>query len=53
MKIELAKHSGFCSGVRNAVNRIVDEINNYDEEILIDGPLIHSPQTVEILEKRV
>ena len=52
MKIELAKHSGFCTGVRNAVNRIVDEINNCDEDILINGPLIHSPQTVKILEKR-
>lgn len=52
MKIELAKHSGFCVGVRNAVNKIVKEINNCDENILIHGPLIHSPQTVEILEKR-
>jgi len=52
MKIELAKHSGFCTGVRNAVNRIVDEINSCDEDILINGPLIHSPQTVQILEKR-
>ena len=52
MKIELAKHSGFCVGVRNAVNKIVKEINNCDDNILIHGPLIHSPQTVEILEKR-
>jgi 4-hydroxy-3-methylbut-2-enyl diphosphate reductase len=52
MKIELAKHSGFCTGVRNAVNKIVDEINSCDEDILINGPLIHSPQTVKILEER-
>lgn len=52
MKIELAKHSGFCIGVKNAVNKIVDEINRCDENILIHGPLIHSPQTVNILEKR-
>ncbi|MFH0974742.1 MAG: 4-hydroxy-3-methylbut-2-enyl diphosphate reductase [Spirochaetota bacterium] len=52
MKIELAKHSGFCIGVRNAVTRIVEEINNCNEEIFIHGSLIHSPQTVSILEKR-
>jgi (E)-4-hydroxy-3-methyl-but-2-enyl pyrophosphate reductase len=52
MKIELAKHSGFCAGVKKAVNKIVDEINNCGEEIYIQGPLIHSPQTVSILEKR-
>ncbi len=52
MKIELAKNSGFCAGVRNAVNKIVHEINNCNEEILIHGSLIHSPQTVSILEKR-
>jgi (E)-4-hydroxy-3-methyl-but-2-enyl pyrophosphate reductase len=52
MKIELAKHSGFCIGVKNAVNKIVDEINNCGENIFIQGPLIHSPQTVKILEKR-
>jgi (E)-4-hydroxy-3-methyl-but-2-enyl pyrophosphate reductase len=52
LKIELAKHSGFCTGVKKAVNRIVDEINNCGEEIYIQGPLIHSPQTVNILEKR-
>jgi 4-hydroxy-3-methylbut-2-enyl diphosphate reductase IspH len=52
MKIELAKHSGFCTGVKDAVNRIVDEINNCDENIFIQGPIIHSPQTVKILEKR-
>jgi (E)-4-hydroxy-3-methyl-but-2-enyl pyrophosphate reductase len=52
LKIELAKHSGFCVGVKNAVNKIVDEINNCGEEIFIHGPIIHSPQTVKILEKR-
>ncbi len=52
MKIELAKHSGFCTGVKKAINKIVGEINTCGEEIYIQGPIIHSPQTVEILEKR-
>jgi 4-hydroxy-3-methylbut-2-enyl diphosphate reductase IspH len=42
MKIELARHSGFCAGVRKAVNKIVKEISNSSDEILIHGPLIHN-----------
>jgi (E)-4-hydroxy-3-methyl-but-2-enyl pyrophosphate reductase len=52
MKIELARHSGFCMGVRDAILTIVEELNTTSEEILVFGPLIHNPQTVEILGKR-
>lgn len=52
MKIEMAKHSGFCMGVRNAILKIVDELNSSDENILVYGPLIHNPQSVEVLKKR-
>lgn len=52
MKIELAKNSGFCMGVRDAILRIVHEINTTDEIIHVYGPLIHNPQTIEVLQKR-
>ncbi|HPA72677.1 MAG TPA: 4-hydroxy-3-methylbut-2-enyl diphosphate reductase [Spirochaetota bacterium] len=52
MKIELSSHSGFCMGVRSAVLRIVNEINNSGGEIFVHGPIIHNPQTISILEKR-
>ncbi len=52
MKIEMAKHSGFCMGVRNAILKIVDELNSSQENILVYGPLIHNPQSVEVLRKR-
>lgn len=52
MKIELARHSGFCSGVRGAVVRIVGELGRSEDDICIYGPLIHNPQTVEILDSR-
>ena len=52
MKIEMAKHSGFCMGVRNAILRIVDELNQSQENILVYGPLIHNPQSVEVLKKK-
>jgi (E)-4-hydroxy-3-methyl-but-2-enyl pyrophosphate reductase len=52
MKIILARHSGFCMGVRNAILRIVHEINASDEELCVYGPLIHNPQTIEVLHGR-
>ncbi len=52
MKIEMAKHSGFCMGVRNAVLKIVNELNTAEEEIYVYGPLIHNPQTINVLKDR-
>ncbi len=39
-------------GVRDAILRIVTEINSSKENILVHGPLIHNPQTIEILHGR-
>jgi 4-hydroxy-3-methylbut-2-enyl diphosphate reductase len=52
MKIEMAKNSGFCMGVRKAILRIVDELNSSEEKIFMYGPLIHNPQTIEVLKNR-
>ena len=52
MKIEMAKHSGFCMGVRKAVLRIVNELNSSDDKIYMHGSLIHNPQTIEVLKNR-
>lgn len=52
MKIEMAKNSGFCMGVRKAVIKIVDELNSSKESIYMYGPLIHNPQTIEVLKNR-
>lgn len=52
MKIELSRYSGFCMGVRDAVLKIVRELNKTHEKILVYGSLIHNPQTVEILGQR-
>jgi (E)-4-hydroxy-3-methyl-but-2-enyl pyrophosphate reductase len=52
MRITLARHSGFCMGVRNAILRIIHEINSSHDEVYMYGPLIHNPQTVELLHTR-
>jgi (E)-4-hydroxy-3-methyl-but-2-enyl pyrophosphate reductase len=52
MKIELARNSGFCMGVRDAVLSLVKELNTTGEHILVYGPLIHNPQTMSVLNAR-
>jgi len=52
MKIEMAKNSGFCMGVRKAVLRIVNELNSSNDKIYMYGSLIHNPQTIEVLKNR-
>ncbi len=39
-------------GVRNAILKIVKEINTSSEDIYIYGPLIHNPQTINVLTNR-
>lgn len=53
MEIKLAKTAGFCMGVRRAVD-IVLEIAQHEtgRRIYTYGPLIHSPQTIELLKSR-
>lgn len=53
MEIKLAKTAGFCMGVRRAVD-IVLEMAQHEtgRRIYTYGPLIHSPQTIELLKSR-
>ncbi len=53
MGIKLAKTAGFCMGVRRAVDIVLDIARDKGtEKIYTYGPLIHNPQTIELLEKR-
>ena len=53
MEVKLAKTAGFCMGVRRAVD-IVLEIAQHEtsRRIYTYGPLIHNPQTIELLKSR-
>lgn len=53
MKIRLAKTAGFCMGVRRAVDMVLD-LQRSDTPLPIStyGPLIHNPQTLELLRSR-
>ncbi len=53
MKVKVAKSAGFCIGVKRAVElvlRLADE--HRGKRIFTLGPLIHNPQTVEMLREK-
>jgi 4-hydroxy-3-methylbut-2-enyl diphosphate reductase len=53
MEIKLAKTAGFCMGVRRAVDMALYIAKHKgDEEVYTYGPLIHNPQTIELLKER-
>jgi len=51
MKIRLAKNSGFCFGVKRAINMAEDASARYPETVTL-GPIIHNPQMVQRLKDR-
>lgn len=51
MKIRIARHIGFCFGVRRAVN-IAQRALKRDGEFFCLGPLIHNPQEVKRLSEK-
>jgi len=53
MEIKLAKTAGFCMGVRRAVDTVLDVAQHEKgRRIYTYGPLIHNPQTIELLKNR-
>jgi (E)-4-hydroxy-3-methyl-but-2-enyl pyrophosphate reductase len=53
MGVKLAKTAGFCMGVKRAVDTVLDMTRHKGLAIIYTyGPLIHNPQTVELLRKR-
>jgi 4-hydroxy-3-methylbut-2-enyl diphosphate reductase len=52
MKIVIAKTSGFCMGVRRAVEMVLDSPEEHPNPISTYGSLIHNPQVIEILEEK-
>jgi 4-hydroxy-3-methylbut-2-enyl diphosphate reductase len=52
MKILIAKSSGFCMGVRRAVEMVLDASAEHKDPILTYGQLIHNPQVLKVLEEK-
>ncbi len=52
MKILIAKTSGFCMGVRRAVEMVLDAPDQHTNPIYTFGPLIHNPQVLQLLKSK-
>jgi 4-hydroxy-3-methylbut-2-enyl diphosphate reductase len=52
MKILIAKTSGFCMGVRRAVEMVLDAPDEHADPIFTYGPLIHNPQVLDLLQSK-
>nr|WP_300004487.1 bifunctional 4-hydroxy-3-methylbut-2-enyl diphosphate reductase/30S ribosomal protein S1 [Tissierella sp.] len=52
MDIIIAEHSGFCFGVKRAVNKAESSLENATGRVFSYGPLIHNKQVVDDLKDR-
>jgi len=53
MSVKLAKTAGFCMGVKRAVDIVLEMAQKKGGKTFYTfGPLIHNPQTIQLLEKR-
>lgn len=54
MDITIAKSAGFCFGVKRAVDKVYNEVNNNasNEDVYTYGPIIHNDEVVKDLEQK-
>ena len=50
--IKLAKTSGFCMGVKRAMQIALETAQKTDSKVYTCGPLIHNPQAIEYLKEQ-
>lgn len=51
-KITIAKSAGFCPGVKNAIERVLQLAEHGKKPVYTVGPLIHNKQVTQMLEKK-
>ncbi|MCK5356945.1 MAG: 4-hydroxy-3-methylbut-2-enyl diphosphate reductase [Elusimicrobiales bacterium] len=52
IKIIVARHAGFCPGVKKAIDMTLELARNRKQPIYTLGPLIHNRQVIETLEEK-
>ncbi|RLA91806.1 MAG: 4-hydroxy-3-methylbut-2-enyl diphosphate reductase [Deltaproteobacteria bacterium] len=52
MRVKIARASGFCMGVRRAVNIVLSASNKKNGKLFTFGPLIHNPQVLSLLKEK-
>jgi 4-hydroxy-3-methylbut-2-enyl diphosphate reductase len=51
MEVEVAQHSGFCYGVKEAIKLATETAAVSDQRTVTFGPLIHNPQEIDRLNR--
>ena len=52
MEVVLAKSSGFCFGVKRAVDKVYEQTKTEGKKIYTYGPIIHNEEVVKDLEEK-
>jgi 4-hydroxy-3-methylbut-2-enyl diphosphate reductase len=52
MEVVLAKTSGFCFGVKRAVDTVYEQINKNEDNIYTYGPIVHNEEVVKDLQEK-
>ena len=52
VQITVAKSSGFCPGVKNAIDKVLELAKDRQKHIYTLGPLIHNKQVIETLKEK-
>ncbi|MDR2018657.1 MAG: 4-hydroxy-3-methylbut-2-enyl diphosphate reductase [Syntrophobacterales bacterium] len=52
MEVTKTEHSGFCFGVKRAINMVIKELDGTPGGLYTIGPIIHNPQMVKMLEEK-
>ena len=52
MEVIKTEHSGFCFGVKRAINIVLKQLESARGHIYTIGPIIHNPQMVKMLEEK-
>ena len=52
LEVKVARHAGFCFGVKRAVDKVYELIETQERPIYTLGPIIHNESVVEDLESK-
>ena len=52
IQITVAKSAGFCPGVKNAIDKVLELAKHSEKTIYTLGPLIHNKQVIETLKEK-
>ena len=52
MEIIIGKTSGFCHGVKNAVDKAIEEVEQANQQVYCLGELVHNKHVTQSLQEK-